>query len=308
MENGIPTHTIYINNLNEKVKLAELKTALYAMFSQFGEILEVLAKKTLKCRGQAWISFKEPSAAAQALNSMQGFSFHDKPMKIAFAKKKSDAVAKMEGTFVPRPRLPKGEKRRREQLGSDDDEDSPAPAPAAGAAPAGMPPAVPGGPPVPPAGFPPGAPPFGMPPGMPPFGVPPGMPPPPFGMPPFGFPPGFPPGAPPGTDSSAAGFGAPPGAPPAAPAPAPRPAGPSENPPNNILLLTGLPEETTDKMLIALFGQHPGLVEVRQIPGRHDIAFIEYGNDYQATVAKTTLQGFKITPTHALNVNFAKKS
>jgi RNA recognition motif-containing protein len=56
------------------------------------------------------------SSAAHAIDAMQGFEFYDKPMRIQFAKSKSDAVAKMEGAFQKRPRLPKGEKHKR--LGS----------------------------------------------------------------------------------------------------------------------------------------------------------------------------------------------
>ena len=46
---------------------------------------------------------------------MQGFPFHDKPMKIAFSKNKSDIIAKEDGTFVKREKRqikpePKAEK------------------------------------------------------------------------------------------------------------------------------------------------------------------------------------------------------
>ncbi|KEH30884.1 small nuclear ribonucleoprotein [Medicago truncatula] len=51
--------TIYINNLNEKIKIDELKRSLHAVFSQFGKILEVLAFKTLKHKGQAWVIFED---------------------------------------------------------------------------------------------------------------------------------------------------------------------------------------------------------------------------------------------------------
>lgn len=109
-----PNVTIYINNLNEKIKLegrysmllsrlyvkhfplmcslcidvlridgewiVELKKSLHAVFSQFGKILEVLAFKTLKHKGQAWVVFEEVSSASNALRQMQGFPFYDKPM------------------------------------------------------------------------------------------------------------------------------------------------------------------------------------------------------------------------------------
>lgn len=58
----------------------ELKKSLHAVFSQFGKILEVLAFKTLKHKGQAWVVFEDVSSASEALKRMQGFPFYDKPM------------------------------------------------------------------------------------------------------------------------------------------------------------------------------------------------------------------------------------
>ena len=50
-------------------------------------------------------------------------------------------------------------------------------------------------------------------------------------------------------------------------------------PPNQILFLTNLPEETNEMMLSMLFNQFPGFKEVRLVPGRHDIAFVEFENE-----------------------------
>lgn len=99
-----PNHTIYINNLNEKVKKEELKKSLYAIFSQFGQIMDIVALKTLKMRGQAFVIFKEISSATNALRTMQGFPFYDKPMRIAYSKSDSDVIAKVKGTFKERPK------------------------------------------------------------------------------------------------------------------------------------------------------------------------------------------------------------
>lgn len=99
-----PNHTIYINNLNEKVKKDDLKKSLYAIFSQFGQILDIVALKTLKMRGQAFVIFKEVSSASNALRTMQGFPFYDKPMRIAYSKADSDVIAKIKGTFKERPK------------------------------------------------------------------------------------------------------------------------------------------------------------------------------------------------------------
>ncbi|KAJ7551803.1 hypothetical protein O6H91_06G029200 [Diphasiastrum complanatum] len=113
-----PNQTIYINNLNEKIKKEELKKSLHAVFSQFGKILDIVVSKALKLRGQAWVVFDEVTAATNALRQMQGFPFYDKPMRIQYAKTKSDAVAKADGTYVPRDlreKLQKKERRRHEQ-------------------------------------------------------------------------------------------------------------------------------------------------------------------------------------------------
>lgn len=58
----------------------ELKKSLYAIFSQFGPILDIVALKTLKMRGQAFVVFRDLTSATNALRSMQGFPFYDKPM------------------------------------------------------------------------------------------------------------------------------------------------------------------------------------------------------------------------------------
>ena len=59
---------------------SELKKSLYAIFSQFGQILEIIALKNLKMRGQAFVVFQEIHSATTALRAMQGFPFYDKPM------------------------------------------------------------------------------------------------------------------------------------------------------------------------------------------------------------------------------------
>lgn len=62
----------------------ELKKSLQAVFSQFGKILEILAFKTLKHKGQAWVVFEDASSATSAIKQLQGFPFYDKPMVCSF--------------------------------------------------------------------------------------------------------------------------------------------------------------------------------------------------------------------------------
>lgn len=244
-----PNHTIYINNLNEKIKKDELKKSLYAIFSQFGQILDIVALKTLKMRGQAFVIFKDINSATNALRSMQGFPFYDKPMRISYSKKDSDVIAKMKGTFVERPKKKKREEE--EDVSQNKKKKNKQRAAAMAAAAVVAPPVIqaPQIPAVPPAAA----------------------------------------------------------APPVAPDVPPASTAIPEQPPHHILFLTNLPEETTEMMLSMLFNQFPGFKEVRLVPGRHDIAFVEFENEGQAGAAKDALQGFKITPSHAMKISFAKK-
>ncbi|KAL8530989.1 hypothetical protein ACS0TY_007846 [Phlomoides rotata] len=244
MEEATPTggaeattnKTIYINNINEKIKLEELKKSLSAVFSQFGTILEVLAFKTLKHKGQAWVVFEEVSSATNALRTLQGFPFYDKPMRIQYAKTKSDIIAKADGTFVPREKRKRHDDRGRKKKEQHD----------ANQAATGLNPAYAGA---------------------------------------YG-------GAPPLSQIPYSGGRAVPEAP---------------APPNNILFIQNLPHQTTSMMLQMLFSQCPGFKEVRMIEAKPGIAFVEYENEMQSTVAMQGLQGFKITDENPMLITYAKK-
>ncbi|XP_030464362.1 U2 small nuclear ribonucleoprotein B''-like isoform X2 [Syzygium oleosum] len=115
-----PNQTIYIKNLNEKVKKEELKRSLYCLFSQYGRILDVVALKTPKLRGQAWVAFSEVTAASNAVRQMQNFPFYDKPMRIQYAKEKSDCIAKADGTYVMREKKKKQEEKAERKRRAED--------------------------------------------------------------------------------------------------------------------------------------------------------------------------------------------
>ncbi|KAJ3196023.1 U2 small nuclear ribonucleoprotein B'' [Irineochytrium annulatum] len=67
-------------------------------------------------------------------------------------------------------------------------------------------------------------------------------------------------------------------------------------PPNSTLFIENLPPETTQQILNDLFNQFPGFKEVRIVPGKSDIAFVEYDTEAQSTYAKQQLNLYKITP------------
>jgi U2 small nuclear ribonucleoprotein B'' len=244
-----PSHTVYVNNLNDDLKKQELRAQLYCLFSQYGVILDVVALKTTKMRGQAFVTYRELSSATQAVRALQGFGFYGKPMRLQYAKSKANVIAQMEGTFDPRA-VGKvgGGKRKLVEFGVPKDkggrQGASAPALVVDELPARAEPAA---------------------------------------------------GA------------AVPSAPPSAPAPvAPDEPAPEALPPNRILFIENLPEQVNEMMIRLLFQQFDGFGEVRLVPGKVGIAFVEFGTDSQSRVAMGALQSFKITPTHLMKVSFAK--
>jgi RNA recognition motif-containing protein len=66
------------------------------------QVLEIVALRKDGLRGQAFVVFEDVQAATAALQAEQGFTFFGKDLKLAYAKEKSDRIAKRDGTFVPR--------------------------------------------------------------------------------------------------------------------------------------------------------------------------------------------------------------
>ncbi|RPB12854.1 RNA-binding domain-containing protein [Morchella conica CCBAS932] len=91
--------TLYITNLNDRIRKDDLRLSLYTLFSTYGCVLDVNALKTMKGRGQAHIAFRDVASAAQALRACNGMNIFGKEMRIAYAKSKSHAISKLDGTF-----------------------------------------------------------------------------------------------------------------------------------------------------------------------------------------------------------------
>ncbi|KAK5747549.1 hypothetical protein LTR17_000192 [Elasticomyces elasticus] len=94
-----PSQSLYIRNLPEKLPKADLRRELYILFSTYGPVLDVTALKTAKMRGQAHVLFRETHSATQALRALRGFEVGGREMRIEYAKKRSDTLAKLTGTF-----------------------------------------------------------------------------------------------------------------------------------------------------------------------------------------------------------------
>src|SRR3984885_11487308 len=98
-------------------------------------------------------------------------------------------------------------------------------------------------------------------------------------------------------------------------------------PPNKILFLQNLPESVTKDQLMSLFSQYafcfldysfmstyfadplpfryPNLYEVRLIPTKRDIAFVEYMDEGSAGVAKDALHNYKLDGENKIKVCFS---
>ena len=88
-----------MQNLNERVKIPDMKNALYQLFSNYGEVIEVHAKKNIVCRGQAFVVMHDEETAEATIKALRGYMFFGKPLRLNFAKKESDVIAKMRGSF-----------------------------------------------------------------------------------------------------------------------------------------------------------------------------------------------------------------
>ncbi|KAI3406234.2 hypothetical protein KGF56_001076 [Candida oxycetoniae] len=86
-----PKQTIYLNNLNEKVSLTKLKANLEPLIHNF-EPLDISLAKTLKLKGQAFITFRDVDLASKVVNELNGLQLLGKPVRATFAKTNSDKV------------------------------------------------------------------------------------------------------------------------------------------------------------------------------------------------------------------------
>ncbi|KAL4887475.1 hypothetical protein BJY04DRAFT_3061 [Aspergillus karnatakaensis] len=228
--NNIPPNpTVYVRNLEESIKPDQLKDALYELFSEYGNILEIVAKTNLKAKGQAFIVFDNVDSATNAIDEVNGFVLFEKPMVVDYAKTRSDATVLREGgedeleTHKRRRLAEKERKQAHEALEAQKKLKRP---------PVGAPEAS--GRPIKTAK---GA------------------------------------GLKPTTGAAAAVI-------------------PDEYlPPNKILFLRELPDTADQDTLTAAFGRFEGFREVRLVPGRKGIAFVEYESESGAISAKEATSG-----------------
>jgi len=117
-----PNPTLYVNNLNDKVNKDELRSQLFALFTTYGKIIDIIASKSQHMRGQAFLVFTDLAGATSAMRACEGMVFYDKPLvslgdhplstlvaqhvqkHIAYAKTKSHATSRREDPMFVAPK------------------------------------------------------------------------------------------------------------------------------------------------------------------------------------------------------------
>ncbi|KAE8358419.1 tubulin folding cofactor D C terminal-domain-containing protein [Aspergillus caelatus] len=218
---------LHVRNLEERVKVDQLKEALQEIFSEYGNIIDIVAKTNLKAKGQAFIVFDSVESASNAIDEINGFELFDKPMVLDFAKTRSDATVLREGgedelEIHKRRRLAEKERKQAHEALEAQKK--------------------------------------------------------------LKRPPGAPESTRPAKTAKGAGLKPTSGATAAVI--------PDEYlPPNKILFLRDLPDTADQESLTAVFGRFEGFQEVRLVPGRKGIAFVEYENESGAISAKEATSG-----------------
>ncbi|PYH44547.1 U1A/U2B"/SNF family RNA-binding protein [Aspergillus saccharolyticus JOP 1030-1] len=232
-----PNCTVYVRNLEERIKIDQLKESLAEIFSEYGNVIEIVAKTNLKAKGQAFVVFDSVESASRAIDEINGFELFDKPMVLDYARTRSDATVLREGgeeeleAHKRRRGAEKERKQAHEALEAQKKLKRPHPGAAAVGAPSDL--AASGRP-----------------------------------------------------AKTAKGAGLKPTSGAAATVI------PDEYlPPNKILFLRDLPDNADQDSLTAVFARFEGFQEVRLVPGRKGIAFVEYESESGAISAKEATSG-----------------
>jgi RNA recognition motif-containing protein len=225
---------------------------LRVIFSEYGNVIDIVAKTNLKAKGQAFVVFDKPESAVAAIEEVQGFELFDKPMQLALARTRSDATVLQNGNeeefdahkrrrmaergtrFLVRQaqftaNRPSTADKKKALESAEEQKRLKRPLPGA-AAEAGARPA-----------------------------------------------------------KAARGAGL------KATGPGPAAVVPDEYlPPNRILFVQNLPDDFDKDALTAIFGRFEGFREVRMVPGRSGIAFVEYDAEAGAITAKENTAGMPL--------------
>lgn len=222
-----------------------MKEALLGVFSEYGNVIDIVAKTNLKAKGQAFVVFDKPESALAAIEEVQGFELFDKPMQVALARTRSDATVQNIGNadeFEHHKRRRMAEKDKKKAAEAAEEQKR-----LKRPGPAGAAPDIPGRQTKAPRT---------------------------------------------GLKSTNPGSNA---------------VVPDEYlPPNKILFVQNVPEDYDVEALTSIFGRFEGFREVRLVPGRRGIAFVEYDGEQGAITAKENTAGMSLGD-HVMKVTYQRQ-
>ncbi|KAJ1975302.1 hypothetical protein H4R35_003203 [Dimargaris xerosporica] len=267
-----PCCTLYVSHLPERLKIPKLKDQLLTIFADYGEVLEIVAHGHLRMKGQAFIVYAKQDDATKAFEATQGRLFHGKPMVVQYARSNSYTTIKrdLSEAATNSPQVEEAMENYKRQKQEEKQSRDKLRQEALALLTTQMQQAF--APPVMPAE-----------PGLPPQQPPRVEPLTPYNAPPHLFHLLFPGMAPPTAAQLAP-------------------------PPNKILFLQELTAEVTEEDLVATFKKYNGFKEVRLVPGKADIAFVEYEDEPQAVaVMKDLGDTHEIKPGCTMHLSYAKR-
>lgn len=71
---------MYFRNLPDKLRKDDLRQEIYSLCLPYGPVLDIVAMKDKRMRGQAHVLFQNVHASTQAMRALQGFEFYGKEM------------------------------------------------------------------------------------------------------------------------------------------------------------------------------------------------------------------------------------
>ncbi|KAJ1722762.1 U2 small nuclear ribonucleoprotein B'' [Coemansia erecta] len=269
-----PNQTVYLRNLNDKIQKDVLKHTLYSLCIPYGQILDIVALKTLKMRGQAFVVFGDITSATAALRQLNGRKIFGRAIQAEYALSKSEVVAQGDGTFrfgEPRKHISAKERKRllgldgeksskRRQSDSDRSDDPSS---------SNKRMAIDGGSDESDGGS----------------------------------------GSDHDDEEQMATESDSDGSEEIGPLPPKQPASIDSHDlaaPNPTLFVTNIPRNISGEMISGLFRQYSGFIEVRRIAGKSDMAFVDYDTIASATAARDVLNGFKLSARQAMKVEFSR--
>lgn len=87
-------YTLYVTNLNSKIKPVKMKENLYILFSSFADVLEIHYPRKDR-RGQGWIVVSSPEEAAQCIEKLDNFQMFENQIHVNLARKDANIIGEL---------------------------------------------------------------------------------------------------------------------------------------------------------------------------------------------------------------------